>query len=347
LLLLSYEAADFFVALAGTKNQYGTYLRKGRMAYDLEFEKPLAELEKKILTLVKKGDRLKPRERKRLEKAEQDIAQLTEDIYRHLTDWQTVQVARHKDRPHARDFVQAMCGDFFLLRGDRTFGDNPTILGGLADLDGMTVMFLCHEKGRGIKEQRDHNAGQAHPEGFRKALRLMQHAEKFNLPLICLIDTPGASISLDDEARGQSNAIAECIQGMAQVRTPVISAVIGEGGSGGALTLGVSDRHLMLEHSYYTVAAPESAAEIIWRSTKFAPQVAEGQHVSAHRLLLLHLVDELIPEPLGGAHRDHRATANTLKAALLKHLTELRSLSTDELLERRYHKFRSLGEYQV
>ncbi len=314
------------------------------MAYDLDFEKPLVELEKRIIALVKKGERLKPQEWETLQKAEQDLQRLCSDIYSHLTDWQTVQVARHQDRPHAIDLISAMCDDFFMLRGDRAFGDNPTILGGPAILGDSTVMFLAHEKGRGVKEQRDHNAGQARPEGFRKALRLMQHAEKFALPLICLIDTPGASIALEDEERGQSNAIAMCIQGMAQVRTPVISVVIGEGGSGGALALGVSDRHLMLEHSYYTVAAPDSAAEIIWRSTNYAPEVAEGQHVSARRLLELGLVDELGPEPLGGAQRNPHAAADALKEALRKHLGELRSLALDELLARRYSKFRAVGQ---
>jgi acetyl-CoA carboxylase carboxyl transferase subunit alpha len=287
---------------------------------------------------------LKPQEQELLQKTEQDLYQLTVDIYSHLTDWQTVQVARHKDRPHAQDYIRMMCDDFFSLHGDRAFGDNQTILGGPATFDGMTVMFLAHEKGRDIQEQRDHNAGQARPEGFRKALRIMQQAEKFGWPLICLIDTPGASISLEDEERGQSNAIAMCIQGMAQVRTPVISVVIGEGGSGGALALGVSDCHLMLEHSYFTVAAPESAAEIIWRSTKYAPEIAEGQHVSAQRLQQLGLVDELVTEPSGAAHHDPKAAAHSLKVVLLKHLDRLCGLPLEELLARRYRKLRSIGE---
>ncbi len=237
-----------------------------------------------------------------------------------------------------------MCDDFFMLRGDRAFGDNPTILGGPASLGGINVMFLGHEKGRGIKEQRDHNAGQACPEGFRKALRLLQHAEKFRLPLICLIDTLGASIVLEDEERGQSNAIAQCIQGMAQACTPIISVVIGEGGSGGALALAVSDCHLMLEHSYYTVAAPESAAEIVWRNTRYAPEMAEGQHVSARRLQQLGLIDELVSEPLGGAHRDAHAAAHALKEALMRHLRKLRCLPLDELLAMRYSRLREMGQ---
>ncbi len=313
------------------------------MAYDLEFEKPLADLEKKIAR--KRGERLKRDEQEQVQKAEQELARLTKEIYAQLTDWQTVQVARHKDRPHAIDLVQLMCHDFFELHGDRTFGDNATILGGPALLGDTTVMLLCHEKGRGLKEQREHNAGQPRPEGFRKAQRLMLQAEKFGFPVICLIDTPGASIALEDEERGQSMAIATSILQMAQLRVPIIATVIGEGGSGGALALGVSDYLLMLEHTYFSVAAPESVASIIWRSTKFAAEAAEGQHISARRLHKLGLIDGLIPEPPGGAHRDYQIMAETLKTILLQHLERLQRLSQDELLSRRYQKLRSIGVY--
>ncbi|GAC1482497.1 MAG: acetyl-CoA carboxylase carboxyltransferase subunit alpha [Ktedonobacteraceae bacterium] len=315
------------------------------MAYDLEFEKPLADLEKRIAGMRKKGERLKRDEQEQLQKAEQELARLTKEIYARLTDWQTVQVARHKDRPHAIDLVRLMCDDFFEMHGDRTFGDNPTIMGGPARLGDITVMMLCHEKGRGLKEQRERNAGQPRPEGFRKAQRLMLQAEKFALPVICLIDTPGASISLEDEERGQSAAIATSILQMAQLRVPIISTVIGEGGSGGALALGVADYLFMLEYTYFSVAAPESVASIIWRSTKFAAEAAEGQHISARRLHKLGLVDDLIPEPLGGAHHDHHAMAETLKTTLLSNLEHLRQFSLDELLARRYQKFRSIGVY--
>ncbi len=315
------------------------------MAYDLEFEKPLADLEKKIVGMRKRGERLKRDEQEQLQKAEQELTRLTKEIYARLTDWQTVQVSRHKDRPHALDFVNLMCGDFFEMHGDRTFGDNATILGGPARLGDTTVMMLCHEKGRSMKEQREHNAGQPHPEGFRKAQRLMQQAEKFGFPVICLIDTPGASIALEDEERGQSTAIATSILQMAQLRVPIISTVIGEGGSGGALALGVADCLFMLEYTYFSVAAPESVASIIWRSTKFAAEAAEGQHISARRLRKLGLVDDLITEPLGGAHHDHRAMAETLKTTLLHHLEQLRQLAPEELLARRYQKFRSIGVF--
>lgn len=315
------------------------------MAYDLEFEKPLADLEKRIVGMRKKGERLKRDEQEQLQKAEQDLARLTQEIYSRLTDWQTVQVSRHKDRPHALDFVNLMCDDFFEMHGDRTFGDNPTILGGPARIGDTTVMMLCHEKGHSLKEKRERNAGQAHPEGFRKAQRLMLQAEKFRLPVICLIDTPGASIALEDEERGQSTAIATSIFQMAQLRVPIISTVIGEGGSGGALALGVADHLFMLEYTYFSVAAPESVASIIWRSTRFAAEAAEGQHISARRLHKLGLVDDLIPEPLGGAHHDSAAMAETLKTTLLTTLEHLRQLAPDELLARRYQKFRNIGVF--
>ncbi len=313
------------------------------MAYELDFEKNLAELDKKINNLQKKSERLKPGEQEELKKAQEDLSRLTKDIYDNLDDWQTVQVARHPDRPHALDYIRLMSDDFFELRGDRNFGDNATIVGGLATLGSQTVMFLCHEKGRSIKERQHHNAGQPHPEGFRKGQRLLQQAERFGFPVICLIDTPGASIALEDEERGQGSAIAYSLYKMALLRTPIISVVIGEGGSGGALALSVADRILMLKHSYYAVAAPESSAEIIWRSTKFAPQVAEGQQISSQRLVKLGLVDGVIEEPAGGAHRDYSSTAEKLKETLLYHLDILNGLTKDELIEQRYQKFRSIG----
>lgn len=314
------------------------------MPYDLEFEKPLAELDKKIKALQKKSTHLKAQEQEQLAKAEQDLATLTEDIYNHLTDWQTVQVARHKDRPHAIDYLHLMCDDFFTLHGDRQFGDNATILGGPATFGKQTVMFLCHEKGRTRKEQRDYNAGQARPEGFRKAQRLMEQAEKFGFPLICLVDTPGASISLEDEERGQGTAIATSLFKMSQLRVPIISVVIGEGGSGGALALAVADRLLMLEHSYFAVAAPESVAIITWRNVKFAHLAAEGQQTSARSLYRLGLIDALIPEPPGAAHRDYQTMASTLKTTLLQELEALQQVSSADLLSKRYQKYRSIGE---
>ena len=315
------------------------------MAYDLEFEKPLAELEKKVHALQRKGEHLKPDERLQLHKAEQELHNRTEEIYKHLTAWQTVQVARHKDRPYAADYIRLMCDDFFELHGDRSFGDDHAIMAGPAKLDGNSVILVCHQKGRDMKEKQFHNFGLAHPEGYRKSARVMQQAEKFGFPIICLIDTSGASPAMPDEERGQAEAIAFNLYLMPRLCVPIIAAVIGEGGSGGALAISIADRILMLEHSIYTVASPEAAASILWRDNAFAPQAAEAMRISARELKALNLVDELVPEPLGGAHRNHRVAADNLKAALLKHLLELKRLPIDELLERRYQKFRTIGKF--
>lgn len=315
------------------------------MAYDLEFEKPLADLEKKINGLQRKGDRLKPDEQIQRQEMERELQRRTRDIYKNLTSWQTVLVARHKDRPYAADYVRFMCDDFFEMHGDRAFGDDHAIIAGPAKLDGNTVMLICHQKGRDTKEKIFRNSGMAHPEGYRKASRLMQQAEKFGIPIISLIDTSGASITLGDEERGQSESIAANLYLMSRLRTPIIAAVIGEGGSGGALAISIADRILMLEHTIYSVASPEAAASILWRDTAFAPQAAEAMRISARELKAIHLIDELVPEPLGGAHRDAHLAADNLKAVLLKQLNELRQLSTDELLEARYQKFRSIGKF--
>lgn len=315
------------------------------MAYDLEFEKPLAELEKKIHTLQRKGEHLKPDEHTQLHKAEQDLHYRTEEIYKNLTSWETVQVARHKDRPYVADYIRLMCDDFFEFHGDRSFADDHAIMAGLAKLDGDTVIVVGHQKGRDTKEKQFHNFGMPHPEGYRKAGRVMQHAEKFGFPVICLIDTPGAFPALVVEERGQSEAIAANLYLMSRLHVPIIAVVVGEGGSGGALAISVADRILMLEYSIYTVATPEAAASILWRDNAFAPQAAEAMRISARELKALDLVDELVPEPLGGAHHNHRVAADNLKATLLKHLAELKPLPIDELLTKRYQKFRTIGKF--
>ncbi len=266
------------------------------MAYDLEFEKPLAELEKKINGLQRKGDRLRSEEHIQLQEAERELRRRTEEIYKNLTSWQTVQVA-------------------------------------------------CHQKGRDTKAKQHHNFGMPHPEGYRKARRLMQQAEKFGFPIVCLIDTPGAFPALADEERGQAEAIASNLYLMSRLRVPIIAIVIGEGGSGGALAISVADRLLMMEYSIYTVAAPEAAASILWRDAGQAARAAEAMRISAHELKALDLVDELIPEPLGGAHHNHRLAADNLKKALLRNLAELQQLPVDELLEKRYQKFRAIGQF--
>ena len=315
------------------------------MAYDLEFEKPLADLEKKITALQRRGDRLKPEEHVQLQEAERDLRRRTEEIYNNLTSWQTVLVARHKDRPYSADYIRLMCDDFFELHGDRSFGDDHAIMAGVVSIDGNKVVLICHQKGRDTKEKQFRNLGMPHPEGYRKAARLMQQAEKFGFPIICLIDTSGAFPALGDEERGQAEAIAANLYLMARLRVPIIAAVIGEGGSGGALAISVADRILMLEYSIYAVASPEAAASILWRDKSFAPQAAEAMRISARELKALGLIDELIPEPPGGAHHNYRATAEHLKAALLNHLTELMLTPVDELLEKRYQKFRNIGKF--
>ncbi|MBV8821583.1 MAG: acetyl-CoA carboxylase carboxyltransferase subunit alpha [Ktedonobacteraceae bacterium] len=315
------------------------------MPYDLEFEKPLVELEKKMHALQRKGDHLKADERVQLQHMERELRWRTEEIYKNLTSWQTVQVARHKDRPYAADYIRLLCDDFFELHGDRVFGDDHAVMAGPAKLDGQKVMLICQQKGRDTKEKVFRNFGISHPEGYRKAHRLMQQAEKFGLPVICLIDTSGASPALEDEERGQAEAIAANLYLMARLQVPILAVVIGEGGSGGALAISVADRILMLEHSIYAVASPEAAASILWRDTSFAPQAAEAMRISARELYRLGLIDELVPEPPGGAHRNQRLAAANLKAVLLKHLAELKPLSLDELLEKRYRKFRSIGKH--
>jgi acetyl-CoA carboxylase carboxyl transferase subunit alpha len=315
------------------------------MAYDLEFEKPLAELEKKISALQRKGERMKGDEHQQLLEAERELRRRTEEIYSKLTAWQTVLVARHKDRPYAADYIRLICDDFFELHGDRTFGDDHAIMTGPARLNGETVMFVCHQKGRDTKEKQFRNLGMPNPEGYRKAARMMQQAEKFGFPIICLIDTPAAFPGLGAEERGQAESIASNLFLMARLRVPIVAVVVGEGGSGGALAISIADRILMLEFSIYSVAPPEAAANILWRDTAFAPQAAEAMQISARELKQIELIDELIAEPLGGAHRNYQAAADNLKEALVKQLASIRRFPIDELVEMRYQKFRNIGKF--
>ncbi len=317
------------------------------MAYDLEFEKPLLELDKKITALQRKVDRLKPEELRQLQDAENDLQRRTAEIYKNLTAWQTVQVARHKDRPYVADYIRLMCDDFFELHGDRSFADDHAIMAGPAMIDGTTVMLIGHQKGRDMKEKQYHNLGMPHPEGYRKAERLLQQAEKFRMPIVCLIDTAGASVALPDEERGQSEAIASMLYVMSRIRTPIVSTIIGEGGSGGALAIGIADRVLMLQYSIYTVAAPEAASSILWRESAHAQYAANGMRISACEVLQLGLIDEVLPEPVGGAHRNYHEMVETLKEGIFRHLAELKQIPIDDLLEKRYQKFRSVGEYST
>lgn len=313
------------------------------MSYDLDFEQELATSAQKIRELQQTCN--DDTTQHQLDEAIHDLHTQTKEVYSHLTSWQTVQVARHKDRPYAADYIEHMCDDFMELHGDRAFADDHAIMAGLGKMGGNTVMFVCQQKGRSTKEKQYHNYGMPHPEGYRKAYRLMSLAEKFNVPLVCLIDTPGAFPGLEDEERGQSAAIAENLVLMSRLRVPVVSVVIGEGGSGGALALSVADRLLMLEHSVYTVAAPEAAASILWRDKSFAPAAAEAMRISAHELVETNIIDELVPEPVGGAHHNYSLAAGYLKEMLLKHLDELERYPVDELLERRYQKYRAIGSF--
>lgn len=313
------------------------------MSYSLDFEQELAAASQEIWALQQ--ERNDEASQKHLESLIHDLHVRTKELYAHLTSWQTVQVARHKDRPYAADYIRLMCDDFMELHGDRAFADDHAILGGPAKLAGNSVMFICQQKGRDTSEKQYHNYGMPHPEGYRKAYRLMRQAEKFNVPLVCLIDTPGAFPGLGAEERGQSNAIAENLLLMSRLHVPIISVVIGEGGSGGALALGIADRLLMLEHSIYTVAAPEAAASILWRDKSFAPAAAEAMRISAREMMETHIIDELVPEPTGGAHRDHYLAARYLKEILLKHLDDLALCPLAELLEKRYQKYRTIGTF--
>ncbi len=310
----------------------------------LDFEKPITELEHKINDLRQMGSKrvtLEP-EIKRLEAK---LDKLKQDIYANLTPWQRVQIARHPKRPFTLDYIHMMTEEFLELHGDRLFADDQAIIGGFAKIDGVKVMVMGHQKGRDVKENVLRNFGCAHPEGYRKAMRLMRMAAKFHVPVVCLIDTPGAYPGIGAEERGQAQAIAENLRDMAGIKTPVIAVIIGEGGSGGALGIGVADKVLILQHAYYSVISPEGCASILWRSALKAPLAAEALKMHGEDLEKFGIVDEIIPEPEGGAHRGAEEVAANLKTALLKHLKKLTALSTEDLLEKRYTKYRSIGEF--
>ncbi|HVU66672.1 MAG TPA: acetyl-CoA carboxylase carboxyltransferase subunit alpha [Ktedonobacteraceae bacterium] len=311
--------------------------------YDLEFEQPLAELAREIEIMRQEGGDLE--NPALLQQKTAELHTRLQEIYANLTSWQTVQVARHKNRPRALDYLHLICENMLELHGDRLFGDDPALVGGLATFHGETIVFLAHQKGTDSKDQQYRNFGMPHPEGYRKAYRLMEMAGKFKFPVICLIDTPGAFPGLEDEERGQSEAIAANLMLMARLPVPILAVVIGEGGSGGALAIGVADRLLMLEHSVYTVAAPEAAASILWRDNAFAAQAAEAMRISARELVETHIIDKLIPEPVGGAHRNPALAASHLQAALKANLQELQSLTPQELIAQRYQKYRAIGHF--
>src|SRR5215475_3554968 len=308
----------------------------------LEFEKPIREIEEKIEKLAAATSG-KPAPQDEIRKLRTKLAQLEHDLYSHLTPWQRIQLARHPQRPSTMDYIGDLFRDFLEFHGDRSFGDDRAIVGGFARLNDRSVMVIGHQKGKTLKERMQRNFGMPNPEGYRKALRLMRMAEKFGRPIITFIDTPGAYPGIGAEERGQAEAIARNLLVMSRLTVPIISVVIGEGGSGGALALGVSDRVLMLENSVYSVISPEGCAAILWHDPAKASDAASALKMTAQDLLALRIADDVIPEPLGGAHRDTKAVTDRLAKALTNQLFTLTELSTDQLLAQRERKYRRIG----
>ncbi|HEB78790.1 MAG TPA: acetyl-CoA carboxylase carboxyl transferase subunit alpha [Methylothermaceae bacterium] len=312
----------------------------------LDFEQPIAELEAKIEELRRVGFDNEINISEEIARLEEKSRKLTASVFSSLSAWQISQLSRHPLRPYTLDYIRLIFTDFHELHGDRTFADDPAIVGGLARLDGRPVMVIGHQKGRDTKEKIRRNFGMPRPEGYRKALRLMQLAERFRLPVLTFIDTPGAYPGIDAEERGQSEAIARNLYVMSQLKVPIICTVIGEGGSGGALAIGVGDRLLMLEYSTYSVISPEGCASILWKSADKAELAAEAMGITSKRLEELGLIDEIIPEPLGGAHRDKKQAAANIKEGLLRHLEQLEHVPLPNLLDQRYRRLMSYGVYE-
>ena len=312
----------------------------------LEFEQPIAELEAKIEELRFVGDDSEININEEVERLKAKSETLTKSIFAKLSAWQIAQVARHPLRPYTQDYIDLIIPDFQELHGDRMYADDSAIIGGIGRIDGRSVMIIGHQKGRDTKERVRRNYGMPKPEGYRKAQRLMRMAEKFGMPLVTFIDTPGAYPGLGAEERGQSEAIAFSLYLMAGLKTPIISIVIGEGGSGGALAIGVSDRLLMLQYSIYSVISPEGCASILWKSADKAEDAAEAMRITAASLNEFGLVDEVLTEPLGGAHRNAADTAEVVRNALLKNLADLERLTTEQLLEQRQRRLASFGQFK-
>ena len=311
----------------------------------LEFEKPIAELERELEKLRSKAASQNIDMSAEIAMMEEKLADTRAEVYRNLTPWQRVQIARHTDRPFMLDYVAHAFSDFFELHGDRHVGDDHAMPGGFARIGGYRVVIVGHQKGRNTKENLRRNFGSAHPEGYRKAMRLMKTAEKFNLPVVAMIDTPGAFPGIGAEERNIAEAIAYNLREMMRLRVPVIAVVLGEGGSGGALGIGVADRVLMMENAYYSVISPEGCAAILWKHRKHAPEAAEAMKLVAPDLKELGLIDDVIAEPQGGAHHDSPGAVAAFRECVLRHLDELSGLSVDDLLARRYDKFRNFGEW--
>jgi len=312
----------------------------------LEFEQPIAELEQRIEELRFVQDDSAVDISEEIQRLTKKSQALTKEIYAKLTPWQVAQVARHPQRPYTLDYVGTLFTGFEELHGDRMFADDASIVGGLARFDGLPCMVLGHQKGRDTKEKIARNFGMPKPEGYRKALRLLQMAEKFSLPVFTFVDTPGAYPGIDAEERGQSEAIGRNLYAMAALRTPIIVSIIGEGGSGGALAIAVGDVTVMLQYATYSVISPEGCASILWKSADMAPEAAETLGITANRLKTLGLVDKVVPEPLGGAHRDPQAAAQALRKALAEALKQLREKKPKELVEERLERLMSYGKFR-
>jgi acetyl-CoA carboxylase carboxyl transferase subunit alpha len=312
----------------------------------LEFEQPIAELEAKIEELRFVGDDPEINIGEELARLKEKSKVLTTSIFSKLSSWQIAQIARHPMRPYTADYLRIIAPDFQELHGDRMYADDPAIIGGIGRVDGRALMFIGHQKGRDTKERVRRNYGMPKPEGYRKAQRLMRLAEKFALPLVTFIDTPGAYPGVGAEERGQSQAIAFSLYLMAGLRTPIINVVIGEGGSGGALAIGVGDRLLMLQYSVYAVISPEGCASILWKSAEKAEEAAEAMRITAQSLNDFGLVDGVLPEPLGAAHRNPEAMAEVIRNALIKHLDDVERLDTDQLLEQRHRRIAAFGQFR-
>ena len=308
----------------------------------LDFERPLAEIIEKIEALQAASNE-DPELLGQIEKLRKEEEKLKNKIFSKLSTWQKVQVARHPQRPHTSDYIKAVFSDFIELHGDRQFADDQSIIGGIAEIEGNSVMVIGHEKGRETEDKVKRNFGMPQPEGYRKAKRLMQLAERFNLPVITFIDTAGAYPGIEGEERGQSEAIATNLAVMSKLRTPIIVIITGEGGSGGALAIGVGDHIAILEHATYSVASPEACASIIWRTAEKASDAAEAMKVSAQELIKIKIVDEIIKEPLGGAHRDYKEISESVRSCILKNLGILLSKPVDKLLDARYKKLLEIG----
>ena len=312
----------------------------------LEFEKPAAELERELEKLRTKAASQNIDMSAEITIMEGKLAETRAAIYKNLTPWQRVQIARHTNRPFMLDYVALAFTDFYELHGDRHIGDDASMPGGFARIGTQRVVVIGHQKGRDTKENLMRNFGSAHPEGYRKAMRLMKTAEKFGLPVITMIDTPGAFPGIGAEERNIAEAIAYNLREMMLLKVPVIAIVLGEGGSGGALGIGVADRVIMMENAYYSVISPEGCAAILWKHRKHAPEAAEAMKLVAPDLMKLGLIDDVIPEPTGGAHHDHQVAADAFREKVIAHLAALSALSTDQLLDQRYAKFRGFGEWE-